>query len=409
MTNIVPAQGGGAGTVAVEEDGSSVVAAATIFDFKDLNVESDGGGQAGVYLNDHAKPAGRLTLATATPVTIADQSAKTTLYWTPYRGDQVALFDGTRWMKRAFAEVTIQTTVTESCTLVNGSAVVAAVAAAKQLIPGMKVSGTGIPVGATILSVDSATQITLSANATADGASDLTFKVPAGKNLDVFLCYLSSDTQGLRFSNTWTNDTTRADALVMLNGVLVNNALIDIGADAMGIPAQRGLYVGTIRTTSTDGEMEDSIGRRFVWNYYNQTPRKLYKVMPSNNTYETVAWQVFGGAATNIIAAVIGVAEQAVPVTIKSSLSNTDTVLADAYHGIGADYTSGGSPFTDGTAFVLNKGQPAGWTYTAASENVVIFTPAAGYRFWSFQQYGHTGGDSTWNAAGCVLQGTVIG
>lgn len=41
------------------------------------------------------------------------------------------------------------------------------------LLPGMLIGGTGIPTGTTILSVDSSTQITMSANATASGAQTL--------------------------------------------------------------------------------------------------------------------------------------------------------------------------------------------------------------------------------------------
>lgn len=47
----------------------------------------------------------RLTLLTATPVTVADQSAKTTVYVTPYRGDKIGLYDGTDWTLRTLTEV----------------------------------------------------------------------------------------------------------------------------------------------------------------------------------------------------------------------------------------------------------------------------------------------------------------
>lgn len=51
---------------------------------------------------------GRLTLATGTPVTTADQAAKTTLYYTPYTGDQIALYDGaSTWNIRTFTELSV--------------------------------------------------------------------------------------------------------------------------------------------------------------------------------------------------------------------------------------------------------------------------------------------------------------
>lgn len=51
---------------------------------------------------------GRLTLTTLTPVTTSDVTAATSLYFTPYRGNRIALFDGTAtWNLRSFSEITI--------------------------------------------------------------------------------------------------------------------------------------------------------------------------------------------------------------------------------------------------------------------------------------------------------------
>lgn len=58
---------------------------------------------------------GRLTLAAGTPVTTADQTAKSTVYFSPYKGDQIALYDGTIWVYRRFSEISVavpSTTVT---------------------------------------------------------------------------------------------------------------------------------------------------------------------------------------------------------------------------------------------------------------------------------------------------------
>lgn len=51
-----------------------------------------------------ATPGGRLTLATATPVTAADVTAAATVYYTPAVNDRITLWDGTRWQTIAFAE-----------------------------------------------------------------------------------------------------------------------------------------------------------------------------------------------------------------------------------------------------------------------------------------------------------------
>jgi hypothetical protein len=50
---------------------------------------------------------GRLTLESGVPVSVTDQSAKTSLYFSPYNGNRVALYDGTRWVLKTFQELTL--------------------------------------------------------------------------------------------------------------------------------------------------------------------------------------------------------------------------------------------------------------------------------------------------------------
>lgn len=52
-------------------------------------------------------PSGRLTLTTATPVTTADVTAAATLYYTPYNGNMISLYDGARWIPVIFTEKTL--------------------------------------------------------------------------------------------------------------------------------------------------------------------------------------------------------------------------------------------------------------------------------------------------------------
>lgn len=50
---------------------------------------------------------GRLTLTSNTPVTTADVTGATSIYFTPYMGDRIAIYDGTRWILYAFTELTL--------------------------------------------------------------------------------------------------------------------------------------------------------------------------------------------------------------------------------------------------------------------------------------------------------------
>lgn len=63
------------------------------------------GGGGDVYT---ATAEGRLTLESGVPVSTSDQSAKTTLYYTPYMGNQIALYDGASdWELIEFTELSI--------------------------------------------------------------------------------------------------------------------------------------------------------------------------------------------------------------------------------------------------------------------------------------------------------------
>jgi hypothetical protein len=75
--------------------------------FAPLSLGSSGGGTSvnggGKYVCD-----GRLTLTTATPITTADVTAATTLYYTPYMGDQISLYDGvSAWGTITFTELSL--------------------------------------------------------------------------------------------------------------------------------------------------------------------------------------------------------------------------------------------------------------------------------------------------------------
>lgn len=104
-------------------------------------------------------PGGRLTLATGDPDTLADQTDKMAVYYTPFVSDMISLFDGTDWDVFTFSELSLGD---------------------------MYISG-------------------------------LTQNMP----YDIFI-YNNSGTLTLE-SKKWTNTTTRATALTRQNGVLVKS------------------------------------------------------------------------------------------------------------------------------------------------------------------------------------------
>ena len=92
----------------------------------------------------------------------------------------------------------------------------------------------------------------------------LVLAVTSGKNYDVFLG-LNASVPTLSLSSAWTNDTTRASALALQDGVYV------LGSDSTK------LYVGTIRASGSN-VTEDSAAKRFVWNAYNRVTRNVVAV-----------------------------------------------------------------------------------------------------------------------------------
>lgn len=72
-------------------------------------------GQKRVYITSAAEAIGpryhtmqaRLTLATGTPVPVVDQTGKTTIYLTPYNGNEIWLFTNGHWQRYELAEVSL--------------------------------------------------------------------------------------------------------------------------------------------------------------------------------------------------------------------------------------------------------------------------------------------------------------
>jgi hypothetical protein len=84
----------------------------------------------------------------------------------------------------------------------------------------------------------------------------------------------------LEFSQPWTSDTARNDALVRKDGIWVKSA------------DNTRRYLGTFRTISTT-QTTDTAAQRYLWNMYNQAPRPClvtkttanWTYAPGNNTY----------------------------------------------------------------------------------------------------------------------------
>ena len=114
----------------------------------------------------------------------------------------------------------------------------------------------------------------------------------ANTNFDIF-AYSDAGTLTLE-AVAWASDTVRATALVLQDGIKVKS----------GSTTKR--YLGTIRTTSTIGQSEDSAVRRFCWNENNKLNKMFYFISSASHSYTTGAWRYYNNDANNKVEMVCG-------------------------------------------------------------------------------------------------------
>jgi len=255
----------------------------------------------------------RLTLTSGTPVTTSDVTGATTLYCSPYKGNRIALFDGTNWHMRSSAEFSI-------------------------------------------------------------ALGTLTSALP----YDVF-CYDNSTVPTLEIL-AWSSATARATALTLQDGVLSKT----------GALTRR--YLGTFYTTATT-TTEDSLAKRFVWNYYNRVRRPM-RVTEATDTwnYSTATVRQANASTANQLDMVIGVSEDLVSAEINAGVlpgsGSTATIV-----GVGVDVTNA---FTSGGLFGNASGSTVAIWLKASWKGF----PGVGRHFLSWNEYAAASGTSTWRGDG---------
>lgn len=204
----------------------------------------------------------------------------------------------------------------------------------------------------------------------------LALVVTANTNYDVFL-YDNAGTLTLELT-AWTNDTTRATALVSQDGVLVKS----------GATTRR--YLGTIRASGSN-VTEDSAAKRFVWNVMNRVSRTVRVLEATNSwTYTTATWRQANNAAANQIAVVAGLSEDAISVLVSAESATNSSAIARV--AIGEDSTSapsansvrGGSNTAGGTSSTNNP------------QAFATIVPAIGYHYFAWLEWSTATGTTTW-------------
>ncbi len=191
---------------------------------------------------------------------------------------------------------------------------------------------------------------------------------------DVFV-YDNSGTVALGLEQ-WTNPTTRATALTTVDGVYVKS----------GATSNR--YVGTIRISAAN-VCEDSLTKRYVWNYYNQVQRRMRVLDSTAFDYNSATIQQWNANTANKISAVIGVVTDSLTLGFSARYLHTTTVNSTATIGIGHNSTSAY------TYALLYRNPAANITYEFGTTKPI--TPVLGLNDFNLLHNGIATATNTWD------------
>lgn len=291
-------------------------------------------------------PQGRLTLVTATPVMTSAQTGKTTLYYTPYVGSTVPIYDGTNWSHARFAELSNITT--------NSS------------------TGSAGPAAVT-----------------------------TNSNYDLFI-WSNSGTLTLTRGPAWTSDTARGTGagttqIAMQNGIWTNAVAITNGPSA-----NQGTYVGTVRSDGSSqlnwnptpaaaaGGGNALIG---IFNAYNRvTITAKSQDSTASWVYNTNTWRSVDNSTSNRVSYIDGLGEASVAVT--SSIS-CNPGASNSGIGVNRDSTSATPSST--ASFQANQ--------TAPGHCSDVFLPSLGWHYLQAMENNTTGSTNTFYGASSSATG----
>jgi len=288
-------------------------------------------------------PKGRLTLTTGTPVMTSTVSAATTIYYTPYVGNRIPLWNGSSFVSTTFSEVSQATTDTT-----KSPAAVAATAV-----------------------------------------------------YDLF-GWSDAGTSRVTRGPAWTSATARGTGagtseLTRVQGVLVNAVAITNGP-AAGF----GTYLGSVASNGTStidytfGSAASGGGeaRLMVWNMYNRvTALGDVSDNGANYTYTTATVRAARASNTNRVTFVSGLAEDAASSHYSVVELCTAAAGANLQTGLGLDTTSAFSS-------TQSVGYGVGAVATFGLTSSLIIAPQLGVHFIQAVEQGDGTNANTFDASG---------
>lgn len=301
------------------------------------------------------QPQGRLTLTTGVPVMIADVTTTSLVYYTPYVGNQLPIYNGTTFTPQTFSEMTL--------TLNNPNHVI-------------------------------------------------------NSNYDVFAAQNAAVTT-ICTGPAWTSDTGRGTGaattqLSRVLGLWTNTVSMTCrnNATTFTVAAGYGTYLGTLRTTGT---VADTIwtaapaaaagggnSRLYLWNAYNRVPTTASSKDSTDTwSYATATWRSADNNVANRITGVFGLNEDAVSVRYNAAMILSGSTAAT---GVGLDVTNA---YTGTTGAMTNASTPSGLSTQMSSYDG---QPGLGLHFFQAVEIGITNTTSFHGDGGLPLneQSTLI-
>lgn len=330
----------------------------------------------------------RLTGASGTPVTTSDVSNITTLYWTPFNGSCVSLYDGTRWKPFQLPEIGIllgtltssighdvfaQTTTATPSSTDTGTDILTFAADNWQTGAAMVADTTvgGVTAG-TVYYYNRASSTTGSLHTTLANALAGSSKVDLTASVTASFTGISLELLA------WSSGTARATAVVLQDGYYVKTG-----------DAKR-LLVGSFYTTSTT-VTQDTARQRLLYNQFNQVERTLQVNDADADAQWTTTSATIRQANANVLNQVevfCGLAGPRVSLMLLQESANSGANGAYTGFGINSITAFAASP---GAVF-LDYG--ASNKYLASTTPMTYF-PALGFTYIAWLENGGSAGTTT--------------
>jgi hypothetical protein len=273
---------------------------------------------------------GRLTLTSGLPVTTAAVTNATKVYFAPYKGHLLALYNGAKWFAREFTEITLNIATLLSNHLYdifvfdNGG------------VHTLEAVAWSSPPAAAITSITNASPRIVSTPSTtgiaagnlltivgnSEASNNASWRVgTVVLNTSIGLLNLdgtnSSAPGSVGNNGSWRKKfdvaMTRVTPLVMIDGVYVK----------FGALTKR--YLGTILIDEIVGRTHDAVTARYLWNYYNRVRRSTFRTALTAASFNTSAWRIYNNDYANYLPFVVGVSDEEILFTMNVTTRNNST------------------------------------------------------------------------------------